>query len=71
MRENGREPIPYCYHCMRACNPGVAPYCITKALVDALRGDWENGLFFTGSNIDRLTDIVHVKDIVDEFRGLA
>lgn len=68
VKANGKEPIPYCYHCMKACNPGVAPYCITKALVDALKGDWENGLFFSGANVDKLTEMVHVKEIVDEFR---
>lgn len=68
VKENGKEPITYCYHCLKACNPSVAPYCITKALVDALKGDWENGLFFSGANVDKLTEMVHVKDIVDEFR---
>ena len=31
------------------CDGKNAPYCISKALIAARNGDWENGLFFCGA----------------------
>ncbi|MCI8573106.1 MAG: nitronate monooxygenase, partial [Oscillibacter sp.] len=36
--------------CLSACDCKTAPYCISKALIAAVDGDWENGLFFCGAN---------------------
>lgn len=41
-------------------------FCIADALIAAYRGDWENGLFFCGSNVGRVKSIQKVKDIIDE-----
>lgn len=37
--EKEKEPIKKCYNCLAKCNPGKVPYCITKALIDAVKGD--------------------------------
>ena len=42
--EKEKEPIKKCYNCLAKCNPVKVPYCITKALIDAVKGDVENGL---------------------------
>lgn len=55
-----KEPIRRCYQCIKTCNVKDAPYCITKALIDAVRGDLENGLFFCGSNVGRIHEITTV-----------
>ncbi len=41
-------------------------YCIVKALEDAKDGDLETGLYFAGSNVYRVNEIVHVADLMDE-----
>lgn len=41
-------------------------FCIADALIAAYRGDWENGLFFCGSNVGRVKSIQKVKEIMDE-----
>lgn len=41
-------------------------FCIADALIAAYRGDWENGLFFCGSNVGKVKSIQKVKDIMDE-----
>lgn len=41
-------------------------FCIADALIAAYSGDWENGLFFCGSNVGRVKSIQRVKDIMDE-----
>ena len=44
-RETGKQRITNCLGCMIPCHPGDAPYCITRALIRAVQGDQENGLF--------------------------
>lgn len=62
-------PIKRCNGCMTACNPNVAPYCITEALIQAAKGDAENGLVFCGSNAYMIDKIVKVSDIFEELTG--
>lgn len=67
--EKGRCKIQKCYQCLAKCNPTEVPYCITKALVDAVKGDIEQGLIFCGSNVGRIQKMMHVKEVMDELTG--
>lgn len=65
--EAGLQPkIDRCMKCLRPCDPAKSPYCISRALVDAARGDWENGLFFCGANAGEKREITTVKDEIDQ-----
>lgn len=64
--EKERQKIEKCYQCLEKCNPVDVPYCITKALISAVRGDIDNGLIFCGSNVDRINKIVSVHDLIKE-----
>jgi len=44
-------------------------FCIAQALVDAFRGDYEEGLFFCGTNVSRVTRMEKVEEIFDEIFG--
>lgn len=68
--EAGQEKITGCYHCLKACNPKTAPYCITQALVNAVKGDVENGLIFCGARVGELKKITTVKETIEEL-GLS
>ncbi len=59
-------PVSRCYHCLEKCNPAKVPYCITKALINAVRGDIENGLIFVGDNVGRITKMTNVHDLMME-----
>lgn len=52
--KEAREPIVKCYQCLEHCNPAKVPYCITKALVNAVKGDLDHGLIFCGANVGRI-----------------
>ena len=39
--EKEKEPIKKCYNCLAKCNPVKVPYCITKALIDAVKVMWK------------------------------
>ena len=59
-------PISKCYRCIKNCNPTQIPYCITKALIDAVQGDVENGLVFCGADVGAIHEITTVKAVIDE-----
>ena len=48
---------------------GLHPYCITKALIDAVKGDVENGLVFCGANTGRIREMMTVKELMAELTG--
>ena len=60
-------PAKICNGCLDACPKGVkASFCISRALVAAVRGNYEEGLFFSGSNVGRIRGITTVKALMDE-----
>lgn len=60
------DKINKCYNCLVPCNPSTTPYCISEALINAARGDIDNGLIFCGANAYRINKIMSVKDLLDE-----
>lgn len=65
--ENGTQPaIAHCTHCLTACDCKTAPYCISQALSAAVRGDWENGLFFCGANAGSIHTLSTVEAQMDQ-----
>lgn len=64
--EKGNVPIRRCYNCLQPCDPKTTPYCISNALIDAVRGNLDDGLIFTGSNAYRLDKITTVKELINE-----
>lgn len=59
------DKIKGCYFCLRGCNPKVAPYCISNALINGVKGNVDEGLIFVGSNAYRVDKIVSVKELID------
>lgn len=64
--EENKEKITKCYRCIKTCNPAETPYCITKALINAVRGNINEGLIFCGSNVDKIKQITTVKELMQE-----
>jgi nitronate monooxygenase len=60
------EPISGCYQCLRGCNPATAPYCISDALINAVKGAVDAGVVFVGSNAWRLKKLMSVKALIEE-----
>ena len=64
--ENEKCYIDKCYNCIKTCNVANTPYCITKALINAVKGNIDEGLVFCGSNVDKVKEIVSVKKLMNE-----
>ncbi|MFL0270209.1 NAD(P)H-dependent flavin oxidoreductase [Candidatus Clostridium radicumherbarum] len=69
--EKGNMPVKKCYDCLKPCEPSSTPYCISKALLEAVKGNVEDGLIFTGSNAYKLDKIVTVKELMEELKEEA
>lgn len=58
--------IDSCLRCLIPCKPNESPYCISKALINSVTGNIDEGLVFSGSNGYRVEKIVSVKELVEE-----
>ena len=61
-----KMPFKCSYKCLRTCEPTLVPYCIAKALCNAVDGDLDNAVVFAGSNVAKVKEIVSVKDLIHE-----
>ena len=70
-----RQPPAHCSGCIKSCRPAETLFCITHALIEAVKGNWEEGLFFSGSRVDLVDRMRTVPDLIDElmkeWRALA
>jgi NAD(P)H-dependent flavin oxidoreductase YrpB (nitropropane dioxygenase family) len=58
-----KQPKKCPFKCIKTCDITKSPYCIAIALINALKGNFENGFAFAGSNAFRATKISSVKEI--------
>lgn len=56
-----------CWQCVKTCKPAETPYCITRALVNAVEGNLSEGLIFCGANAFRVDHMETVAQIMEEF----
>jgi NAD(P)H-dependent flavin oxidoreductase YrpB (nitropropane dioxygenase family) len=63
VREGKKQPKKCPFKCIKTCDISKSPYCIIVALINAFKGNFENGYAFAGSNAFRATKISSVKEI--------
>jgi nitronate monooxygenase len=63
VREGKKQPKKCPFKCIKTCDISKSPYCIIIALINALKGNFENGYAFAGANAYRATKISSVKEI--------
>jgi len=61
-----KKPFSCPLKCLKTCDPDVVPYCIAKALVNAYRGNLDEGFVMCGTNAHRIDEIVSVKELLHE-----
>ena len=65
--EAGTQPRPdRCVKCLVPCDFKTTPYCISKALIAARNGEWDNGLFFCGANAGEVNRLSTVREQMDQ-----
>jgi NAD(P)H-dependent flavin oxidoreductase YrpB (nitropropane dioxygenase family) len=63
-----KKPLKCPFHCIKTCDISSSPYCIITALVNALKGNFEGGYAFAGSNAFRATRIQSVKELFQDLK---
>ena len=63
--KNGPRPNP-CVRCLTPCIPKTTPFCIANALISAVKGDYEKGLFFCSTSVGRVNKMLSVKELMNE-----
>ncbi len=66
LAREGRIAPQHCSRCIVSCDPAKVPYCITHALIEAVKGNREEGLFFCGANVGRLREMTTVPALLKE-----
>lgn len=69
--DKGRIAPLKCYNCLKKCNPKDTPYCISRALINAVEGNLDEALVFVGANAYRIDKIVTVKELIKELTSCA
>lgn len=68
--KEGKQSIDKCWQCLEKCNPKETPYCISRALINAVQGDLNNGLIFCGAETGRITEMTTVPKLMAELAGV-
>ncbi len=63
-----RQPLKCPFHCIRTCEVESSPYCIVIALIQAYKGNFNNGFAFAGSNAFRAKTIISVQKTFELIR---
>lgn len=63
VKEGKKTPGKCPFKCIKTCDISKSPYCIIVALINALKGNFENGYAFAGTNAFRATKIYSVKEV--------
>ena len=61
--------VTQCFNCLTPCNPADTPYCISRALINAVTGTVDEGLIFCGENAYRVDKITTVQELMDELKS--
>lgn len=65
VKELGRIAPSHCFKCLKHCNPGTTPYCITQALINAAKGKVDEALLFCGAYAYKADHLETVKEVID------
>ncbi|MEG1002844.1 MAG: nitronate monooxygenase [Clostridium sp.] len=67
--KEGPIKVEKCFRCLTPCDPRTTPYCITKALINSVNGDLDNGLIFCGENVSKIKEITTVQSLMTELEN--
>lgn len=63
VKDGKRQPKKCPFKCIKTCDISKSPYCIIIALINAVKGNFESGFAFAGTNAFRADKISSVKEV--------
>lgn len=72
LTESKKNPVKLqkCYQCIKGCKRPDIPYCISRALVEAVNGNVDEGLIFCGANAYKSHKIESVREVIADLCDL-
>lgn len=64
-----KTPFKCPFHCIKTCEYKSSPYCIAMALLNAKKGNLNNGFAFAGENAYRATQIKSVAEVFEDIKN--
>ena len=64
VKQGKKQPLQCPFQCITTCEISSSPYCIVTALINALKGNFEKGFAFAGSNAFKATCIISVRELI-------
>lgn len=75
VKQGKKQPITCPFKCIHTCDVSSSPYCIIIALINAVKGNFNGGYAFAGTNAFKATSIISVKEtfanLMQEFKEKA
>ncbi|HSN49720.1 MAG TPA: nitronate monooxygenase [Bacteroidales bacterium] len=68
VKQGQKHPIRCPFKCIKTCDISSSPYCIITALISAVKGNFNNGYAFAGSNAFKATTITSVNSIFQKLK---
>lgn len=62
--QEGRIPPKRCVKCLKTCNPATTHFCICEKLIASVNGQVEEGLVFSGADIENFNHISTVREVI-------
>lgn len=66
VKDGKKQPKSCPFQCIKTCDISKSPYCIITALINAVKGNFQNGYAFAGSNAFKATKISSVKEVFQD-----
>ncbi|HUX96553.1 MAG TPA: nitronate monooxygenase [Bacteroidales bacterium] len=66
VKDGKKQPKSCPFKCIKTCDISKSPYCIITALINAVKGNFQNGYAFAGSNAFKATKISSVKEVFQD-----
>ncbi|WP_297133480.1 NAD(P)H-dependent flavin oxidoreductase [Terrisporobacter sp.] len=61
-----KPKISKCYNCLIPCKPKDTPYCISLALINAVKGNIDNALLFCGADAYKINSLSSVEEVIND-----
>jgi NAD(P)H-dependent flavin oxidoreductase YrpB (nitropropane dioxygenase family) len=67
-RSDTKKSFQCVFHCIKTCAREKSPYCITSALINAMRGNLTQGFAFCGENVFKIDAIRSVFELIQSLK---
>ena len=69
IQAGNQKPVKCGWRCLKKCDYKKVQFCVAEALFNAAKGDFSRGFAFSGMNGYKATEIISVKETVEQIKA--